>query len=405
MEIALPLIFVFSPFLIFALMVIGGSVPPAAPRPKSLYEKLGGEAAVNAAVDIFYRKVLKDDRIKHFFANVDMNKQAAKQKAFLTMAFGGPNSYTGEDMRRGHAHLVAQGLNDSHFDAVMEHLGATLKELNVPGDLIAQCAAIAESTRKDVLYRDPSAPKSLYEKLGGEPAVNAAVDIFYRKVLKDDRIKHFFANVDMSKQAAKQKAFLTMAFGGPNSYTGEDMRRGHAHLVAQGLNDSHFDAVMEHLGATLTELNVPGDLIAQCAAIAESTRSDVLGKGGAPVAEKSLYEQLGGEPAVNAAVDIFYRKVLQDDRIKHFFANVDMSKQAAKQKAFLTMAFGGPNSYTGEDMRRGHAHLVAQGLNDSHFDAVMEHLGATLTELNVPGNLIARCAAIAESTRSDVLGK
>ena len=82
-----------------------------------------------------------------------------------------------------------------------------------------------------------------------------------------------------------------------------------------------------------------------------------------------------------------------------------MSKQAAKQKAFLTMAFGGPHNYTGEDMRKGHAHLVAKGLNDSHFDAVMDNLGATLTELNVPGHLIAQAAAIAESTRNDVLGK
>lgn len=119
----------------------------------------------------------------------------------------------------------------------------------------------------------------------------------------------------------------------------------------------------------------------------------------------SLYTEIGGDGAVNAAVDIFYRKVLKDDRINRFFAGVDMEKQAAKQKAFLTMAFGGPHNYTGEDMRRGHAHLVAQGLNDSHFDAVMEHIGATLAELNVPANLIAQAAAIAESTRNDVLGK
>ncbi len=119
----------------------------------------------------------------------------------------------------------------------------------------------------------------------------------------------------------------------------------------------------------------------------------------------SLYTEIGGEPAVNAAVDIFYRKVLKDDRINRFFSGVDMEKQAAKQKAFLTMAFGGPHNYTGEDMRRGHAHLVAQGLNDTHFDAVMEHIGATLTELKVPANLIAQAAAIAESTRKDVLGK
>jgi hemoglobin len=118
-----------------------------------LYEELGGAAAVDAAVDIFYRKVLKDERISRFFTGVDMTKQAAKQKAFLTMAFGGPNHYTGQDMRKGHAHLVTRGLNDSHFDAVVENLGATLKELNVSDKLIGQVAAVAETTRNDVLGR------------------------------------------------------------------------------------------------------------------------------------------------------------------------------------------------------------------------------------------------------------
>lgn len=119
----------------------------------------------------------------------------------------------------------------------------------------------------------------------------------------------------------------------------------------------------------------------------------------------SLYEQLGGEAAVNAAVDIFYRKVLSDDRISHFFDDVDMERQAAKQKAFLTMAFGGPHNYTGLDMRQGHAHLVKRGLNDSHVDAVIENLGTTLRELGVSEGLVARVAAIAESTRDDVLGR
>ncbi len=119
----------------------------------TLFDKLGGEAAVDAAVDIFYRKVLADYRINRFFDSVDMEKQAAKQKAFLTMAFGGPHNYTGADMRRGHAHLVKMGLDDSHFDAVMENLTATLQELNVPAELIAEVAAIAETTRNDVLGR------------------------------------------------------------------------------------------------------------------------------------------------------------------------------------------------------------------------------------------------------------
>jgi len=119
---------------------------------------------------------------------------------------------------------------------------------------------------------------SLYEQLGGQPAVEAAVDSFYRKVLKDDRIRHFFDDVDMDKQIAKQKAFLTMVFGGPANYTGKDMRVGHAHLLSKGLNDSHVDAVIELLGKTLAELGVAQPLIEQVAALANSVRDDVLSR-------------------------------------------------------------------------------------------------------------------------------
>lgn len=119
---------------------------------------------------------------------------------------------------------------------------------------------------------------SLYERIGGEAAVNAAVDVFYGKVLDDYRINRFFERTDMPKQVEHLKAFMTVAFGGPNNYTGRSLRDGHARLVKMGLNDSHYDAVMEHLGATMHELNVPEDLIAEAAALVESVRSEVLGK-------------------------------------------------------------------------------------------------------------------------------
>ncbi len=119
---------------------------------------------------------------------------------------------------------------------------------------------------------------SLFEQLGGEPAIDAAVDIFYRKVLADDSISHFFDDTDMEDQRAKQKSFLTMVFGGPNTYTGKDLREAHAPLIEQGLDDSHFDAVAVHLQATLEELNVPADLVGQVMEIAGSTRDDVLNR-------------------------------------------------------------------------------------------------------------------------------
>jgi len=119
----------------------------------TLFSQLGGAAAVDAAVDIFYRRVLNDPYVVPFFEGVDMEKQAAKQKAFLTMAFGGPHSYTGKDMREGHRHLIKMGLNDSHFDHILMHIRSTLAELGVGKDLITQVIAVAESTRDDVLDR------------------------------------------------------------------------------------------------------------------------------------------------------------------------------------------------------------------------------------------------------------
>lgn len=118
--------------------------------PPSLYEKIGGEAAVNAAVDLFYKKVLADERINQFFDTVDMEGQHAKQKAFLTMVFGGPNSYTGKDMREAHKHM---SLTEEHFNAVAENLVGTLKELGVAEEDINSIVEIALSVKDDVLNK------------------------------------------------------------------------------------------------------------------------------------------------------------------------------------------------------------------------------------------------------------
>ena len=119
----------------------------------------------------------------------------------------------------------------------------------------------------------------------------------------------------------------------------------------------------------------------------------------------SLYEQLGGAGAIDKAVEIFYRKMLQDERVASYFDDVDMERQIGKQRAFLTMVLGGPNHYTGRDMRAAHAHLVARGLSDLHVDVVIEHLGGTLAELGANADQIAQVATLANSVRGDVLGR
>jgi hemoglobin len=117
----------------------------------SLYERLGGEAAVAAAVVRFYEKVMADPSLVGFFKGLDMSKQIDKQIAFMSMVFGGPSRYTGQDLRRAHAPLVRRGLGNAHFDAVAAHLGSTLAELGIPEELVAEVLVLVGSTRPDVL--------------------------------------------------------------------------------------------------------------------------------------------------------------------------------------------------------------------------------------------------------------
>jgi hemoglobin len=117
---------------------------------------------------------------------------------------------------------------------------------------------------------------SLFDRIGGAPAVTAAAEHFYRKVLADPTLSSYFDDVDLDRQVAKQAAFLTMALGGPAAYTGRDLRTAHAPLP--GLTDGHVDLVLAYLAQTLSELGVaPADAAAACD-VANSVRNDILNR-------------------------------------------------------------------------------------------------------------------------------
>ena len=119
---------------------------------ESLYDRIGGDAALTAAVDIFYVKILGDADLAPFFEGIDMNRQKRKQKAFLTYAFGGTSHYDGLSMRAAHKKAVEEkGLGEKHFGLVAGHLQSTLEELDVPKNLIDEVMTIAASTHDDVL--------------------------------------------------------------------------------------------------------------------------------------------------------------------------------------------------------------------------------------------------------------
>jgi hemoglobin len=119
----------------------------------------------------------------------------------------------------------------------------------------------------------------------------------------------------------------------------------------------------------------------------------------------ALYERIGGETAIMAAVTLFYEKVLAAPDLAQFFEGMDMPSQINKQVAFMTMAFGGPHAYTGRDLAVAHAGLVARGLNDGHFDKVTVLLKESLDELQVATGVVSEVLEIVETTRDAVLGR
>jgi truncated hemoglobin YjbI len=119
-----------------------------------LYHRVGGDAAMEVAVDLFYRKVLEDDFVSKFFDGVDMDYLRLKQKNFLNMAFGGPCQFSGLDLRKTHKRLVEEmGLTDAHFDRVLQLFKETLEELNISDKELSGMLEILGSARDDVLSR------------------------------------------------------------------------------------------------------------------------------------------------------------------------------------------------------------------------------------------------------------
>jgi len=114
---------------------------------------------------------------------------------------------------------------------------------------------------------------SIYESIGGAGAVQAAVDDFYSRLLADPQLAPFFSGVDVQRLKAHQRAFLTAELGGAKIYQGRDMAAAHAQLA---IADRDFDAVVTHLVATLTALDVPGETISQIGGLLAPLRSDIV---------------------------------------------------------------------------------------------------------------------------------
>ena len=123
---------------------------PMAAQEKSLYERLGGKAAITAVVDDFVGRVAADNRINSFFATTDIPRFKMNLVNQICEASGGPCKYTGRDMKTTHHGM---GITNAQFDALVGDPVATLDKFKVPEKEKSELLSVLGPMRKDIVER------------------------------------------------------------------------------------------------------------------------------------------------------------------------------------------------------------------------------------------------------------
>ncbi|MBW4631049.1 MAG: group 1 truncated hemoglobin [Iphinoe sp. HA4291-MV1] len=113
----------------------------------TLFDRLGGHQGLEQIVDDFYKSIMADNTLNHFFAHTDIDKQRQKQVAFFAKIFDGPDQYKGRSMDTTH---TGMNLQQQHFDAIAKHLSKAVAVHGVsPEDANAALARV--SSLKDAI--------------------------------------------------------------------------------------------------------------------------------------------------------------------------------------------------------------------------------------------------------------
>jgi hemoglobin len=123
------------------------TLPDTDPAP-SVYDQIGGDAAVAEAVRLFYLRVLADPELQAIFADTDMDRLRAHQVDLFTKLLGGPDKYSGRALAAAHRGL---GITDAQYDLVVGHLVAVVTELGAAEIALPAMAPVLEAVRPEIV--------------------------------------------------------------------------------------------------------------------------------------------------------------------------------------------------------------------------------------------------------------
>jgi hemoglobin len=126
---------------------------------------------------------------------------------------------------------------------------------------------------KDVVAEEDTT--SILARIGGEPALAAAVDILYERLVADDKLRTYFEGISMKSLKGMQRSFLKLALTEiPDDLDVADyLIKSHARSFSMGLDGTDFDAVAGHLVGTLESLGVTADLVDEVVAVVGPLRA------------------------------------------------------------------------------------------------------------------------------------
>lgn len=114
----------------------------------SVFDKLGGEAAIALAVDDFYARVTADPELAGWFEELDLEALKEHQRAFFAVALGGPEDYSGRSMRTAHSGL---GITDGAYTRTVRHLADALTALGADADIVGTVVRRMELMRAAIV--------------------------------------------------------------------------------------------------------------------------------------------------------------------------------------------------------------------------------------------------------------
>lgn len=119
--------------------------------------------------------------------------------------------------------------------------------------------------------------------------------------------------------------------------------------------------------------------------------------------EENLYERLGGERTIAAIVNEFYVLLVNDDRVRHHFLDVNLTNLKHHQITLLiSLLFGGPNKYKGRNMRKAHAGL---NISSDEYEIAVKHFKTALRKFNTPIEQMAKIEALLRGVKPHIIKK